>query len=464
MRTIFVLMLFVGLAYAQGIPQAGTDPGAAGPDEIPVFLPGGEQAGPTLPSQRGIGPVFSNNRLMRIRPYVGINAIYDTGIAPLATDADGNLVRRNLYGGILSFGAVGSRAYRRSLLNLRYAGNIRHYPQSTFLTATNHRFSLGFNHALSQKWTFNSANRAGILTNAFMGAFGLPLDEDDDIDDLEEEPFDNRVIFLTTNQSVTYRKSVRTSFTGGGGAFSRQRRSRALASINGVNALGSVAYRTSARSTIGGTYFFNQFNFSGAYGGTNMHSASLEFGHQLSPRTQLSLNVGGSRIESQSLQRVALDPILASLLGRPDGVEATYRLNHLPTFGASISHRRNSWNLNAGARRRVNPGNGLILTNMRTSYRGGVSYTGIDRWTFRASGGYTQMQGLFGATRRFENYNARIGMTYRIGGGLTWTSGVMARRFIVDESRAMNPLFQRTQYRLQTGLRWSPSDVPVPFF
>lgn len=459
MRIILAAILLAGMGFAQV-----ADPVPTGPDDIPVYLPGGDEAGPTLPSRRGIGPVFANERLMRIRPYVGVNAIYDSGLTPIVTDEAGNLINRGAYGMTLNFGAVGSKAYRHSLLNLSYQGSLRHYPRSRFLTGTNHVAAIGFNHMFSRRLSLISNNSAGIRSNSFMGTFGRSLLDEVDDEVPVDDVFNNPVIYASTMQQLVYQKSARTSFSAGGGGFLQQRRSNALVSVRGGSVTGGAQYRLSARKTIGTTYGFNQFFFSGSYGGSNVHNLSVEYGHQIARRTEITLSAGGARVESQALRSVPLDPILAALLGRSTGVEATYRKNYLPLFGASLSHSRRASNFYVNANRSINPGNGLVLTSRRTIVGGGYSYTGIRRWTFRASAGYSEFQGLLGTARSFRSYRGSVGATFRLGHGLSWTTGVSARRMLVDEDFSGDARFLRTQYRVSTGIRWSPDGVPVPFF
>ncbi|MCW5962701.1 MAG: hypothetical protein KIT83_01575 [Bryobacterales bacterium] len=440
------------------------DPGSPAPDEIPIYLPGGDEAGPTLPSQRGFGPIYSQNRLMRLSPYIGVSGIYDTGLSPIITDTEGNLLRRDAYGMRFNFGVVGSRAYRRSMLNLAYNGNVTHYPNIPFLTMSNHRMNVGFNHSISRKLTFQSTNAGMITNNAFNGAFGGPLGSGLLDGSTDSEVFNTPIFGVFTQQQITYQKTVRFGVNLGGGGFSQRRRSGALVSVNGVSALGSAFYRLSAKTTLGGSYNFGQFFFSNSYGGTNFHTASVELAHRPTKRSQVSLALGGTRIESQSLRRVPLDPLLASLLGRPFGIEAVYRKNYLPSFQFGASQALRYWTFSANASRMVNPGNGLVLTNQRTSAVAGVTFSGIRRFTLNVNANYNEMQGLVGNVRKFRSYGSNVGATYSLARGLSWTSSFGARKFDVGDLGVSNPLFGRTQYRVMTGLRWSPSDIPVPFF
>ncbi len=456
-RLVLLAFLAVLLAFAQ-------DPGAPAPDEIPVYLPGGDEAGPSLPSQRGIGPIFSQGRLMRLSPYVGVQAIYDTGLAPLVTDASGNLLNRNAYGMMLNFGVAGSRPFRRSLLNLGYNGNVTHFPNLQSITMSNHRGSVDFSHSISRKLTYQTSNGALISNNAFANAFAIPGGITDTVLDPSTEVFNTPIYGLSSNHQMVIQRTVRFGVTLGGGVFSNFRRNNALVSVNGVNAIGSAQYRLSARTTIGGTYNFGQFFFNNSYGGTNFHQASFEWAYRPTKRSEIGIGIGGSRIESQALRRISFDPLIAALLGRPFGVEAIYRKNYLPSFQFRASHSLRSVSFNANAQRTVNPGNGLVLTNQMTSAGAGITYSGFRRLSFNGSGNYTEMNGLLGTVGKFRSYGVNIGSSYRVGRGLSFVTSFGARRFDLGNRGALDPRFDRIQYRVATGLQWSPSPVPVPFF
>lgn len=461
MKILFYALLLASLGLAQ---TADTGVGTGAPDEIPVYLPGGDEAGPTLPSRRGIDPVYNRERLMKIRPFLGIQGVYDTGLTPVVTDENGNLLNEGAYGAEFRFGATGSRAFRHSLVSLRYLGNLRHYPDLPFLSTTNHMLDLGFQHMFSRKLSLNSTNRAGLRNDAFMGQIGGFSASGDSGLVPTDDVFNNPVLYLNTNQQLVYQKSVRLSFSGGGGGFIQRRRSNALVSVEGAQATGGIAYRLNSRKTLGVNYGFNQFNFNGGYGGSDIHMLSVEYAHQFARRTSVTLTIGGSRIESQSLQRVELDPILAELLGQSSGTEAVHRKNYLPTYGASFRHGFRSGSFDISGNRSVTPGNGLMLTSVRTNFGGAYHFTGVRRWTFSVSANYSELNGLKGAMSRFRTYRAGTAATFRIGNGLSWNTSVSARKFILDETYQSGSRFDRPQYRVSTGINWSPDDLPMPFF
>lgn len=462
MKILFYILLLASLGLAQTADTDVVD--TVAPDEIPVYLPGGDEAGPTLPSRRGIDPVYNRERLMKIRPFLGIQGVYDTGLTPVVTDENGNLLNEGAYGAEFRFGVAGSRAFRHSLVNLRYSGNLRHYPDLPFMSTTNHMMELGFQHMFSRRLSLNSVNQAGLRNDGFMGQLGGFASTGDSALLPTDDMFNNPVLYANTNQQLVYQKSARLSFSGGGGGFTQRRRSNALVSVQGAQAAGGIAYRLNSRKTLGLNYGFNQFNFNGGYGGSGIHMLSVEYAHQFARRTSVTLTIGGSRVESQSLQRVVLDPVLAELLGQSAGTEAVYRKNYLPTYGASFRHGFRSGTFQASGSRSVTPGNGLMLTSVRTNYSSSYHFTGIRRWTLSLSGNYSELNGLKGAVSRFTTFQGGMGVTYKIANGLSWSSSLTARKFILDEIYQGSSRFDRPQYRVSTGINWSPDDLPMRFF
>jgi len=408
--------------------------------------------------------IYSNNRLMKLSPFVGVNAIYDTGLSPIVSNADGNIVRRSAVGSSLAFGISGSRPYRRSLLSLGYSGNLTHYPNIDTLTFFNQSLNLGFSHAVSRKLRFESINSGQMMNNALGLGFGMQTGLDFTTDSTNGEVFNSPTYSLMTQQQITYQKSVRLGITLGGGGFTTFRRSSALVGVKGATATGTAFYRLSARTTLGGNYNFGQFNFANSSGTTNFHTVGVELSHKFTRRSEVALSVGATRVESQSLRRVPFDPLLALLFGRPFGVESIYQKNYIPNFQFRVSQGTRSWNFSAEARRVMNQGNGLVLGNMMTAVGGRASYTGIRKATFSVSGEYSELKGFLGTVRGFRGYSGTVSGTYNLGRGLSWTAGFSARQFDVGDAGINNPLFSRTQYRVMTGLRWSPSSVPIPFF
>ena len=452
-----------GQAPSQGQSQAESAAPPATASEIPVYLPGGDEAGPTLPTQRGIGAIRSSEGLFQIAPYLGVNGIYDTGLAPFSTNESGQFLSRSAGGVEATFGVTGSRAYRHTLLNIAYRGGYSHYPRVPYLSNTNHRGTIQVNHEMSRRLQLNSQNSFGYLSNSFFSNYGFSgYDRPNDTTPINEF-FNNPVLFLETSQMFTYQKSARTSFTGGGGATSHWRRSSALAGMRALNALGNYAYRLTRRQTIGATYSFNQFFFTNQYGGSNVHNVGLEYSAQLSRTVTATLSGGGSRVESQSLQTVKVDPLIEALFGTSGGIEAVYRRNYLPTFSGSISYARQRWGANASVSRAINPGNGIVLTNRNTTADAGIRYS-ARRWSARAGVAYSKMRGLKLDTGDFTSVGGNAGITIQVARGFSWVNDVSLRRFGGGDSLISNGFPSRSQVRVTTGIIWTPSEFPLPLF
>jgi hypothetical protein len=442
--------------------QSGSSSGSAA-DDIPVYLPGGEEAGPTLASQRGIRPIRSAGGLFRIAPYIGIEAIYDTGLAPLALGTDGAFPKQGAAGVNANFGVTGSRVYRQSMLTLAYQGGYTHYPRIEFLSNSNHTGVLGVNHAFSRRLQLNSSNSFGYMNNAFMMGFGFAGYTPPGATSPVDEFFNTPIFFANTNQILSYQKSARWSFSGGGGGAIQRRRSSALVGVTTVNALGNTSFRMTRRQTIGVTYSFNQFFFTNQYGGSNVHNLMVEYGAQPTRTVNLSLSVGGARVESQSLRVVQVDPLIAALFGTTSGIEALYRKNYLPTLQAQIAYTRRQWTFDASAGRTINPGNGIVLTNRNTFVNAGLRYS-TRKWNAGLMAGYNEMTGIKLDDINFVSYSTTASFGLVLARGISWTSSVSYREFGGDRSAISNAFPNREQYRVSTGIYWSPSAFPLPLF
>jgi hypothetical protein len=278
-----------------------------------------------------------------------------------------------------------------------------------------------------------------------------------------DEFFNSPVLFGTTTQILTYQKSARLSFAAGGGGSMQRRRSNALVGVTAINAIGNTSFRLSSRQTIGVSYNFNQFFFTNQYGGSNVHNVMLEYGVQPSRTVTVSLAAGGARVESQSLIRVQVDPLIAALFGTTSGIEAAYRRNYLPTFQGEIRYSRRRWSTTLSGGRMINPGNGIVLTNSNTFVNASLRYS-ARRWNAGLSSGYSKMAGLKLDNADFSSARATAGFTVILSHGFSWSNSVSLRRFGGDGSGLSNSFRDREQYRISTGFYWSPSAFPLPLF
>jgi hypothetical protein len=452
-----------GYAWGQQTGDTQSSPPASTADEIPVYLPGGEEAGPTLPSQRGVGAIRNEAGLFRIAPFIGIDMLYDTGLAPLTLRPDGTFPSQGAAGVSARFGVAGTRAYRQSVLTLSYNGNYTHYPRFEALSLSNHNGTIGVNHAFSRRLQLNSVNGFGYMNNSFFGAQGFvgytPPGSAAPVDEF----FNTPVFFGTTTQILTYQKSARLSFAAGGGGNIQRRRSNALVGVTGLNALGSTSFRISRRQTIGISYNFNQFNFTNQYGGSNVHNVMVEYGAQPTRTVNVSLAVGAARVESQALVSVQVDPLIAALFGTTSGIEASYRRNYLPTFQGEIGYSKRRWSASVSGGRMINAGNGIVLTNSNSFVNAALRYS-ARRWSAGLNGGYSEMVGLKLDNANFSSVAATAGFSVNLARGFSWSNSVSLRRFGGEGSGFSSAFQNREQFQATSGFYWSPSEFPLPLF
>lgn len=444
-------------------PAGASQPAPPSENEIPVYLPGGDEAGPTLPSQRGIGAVRSGEGLFRLTPYIGASGIYDTGLAPLTRTETGAFPDRSAAGLELSFGVTGSRVFRRTLLNLMYRGGYSHYPNIPYLSHSNHEGALGINHSFTRRLQLHSNNTFGWMNNSFFSNFGFQGYDPSGSVIPSNEFFNTPVLFGQTTQILSYQKTARLSFSGGGGGSTYWRRSGALASVKTAMAQGNTSYRLSRRQTVGVTYMFNQFFFTNQYGGSDIHNLSIEYANDLTRTVSLALALGGARVESQSIERVEVDPIIAALFGTTGGLRASYRLSYLPTFHGALRYSKRRWSADVSGGRSVNSGNGIVLTNRTTTAGASVRYNS-QRWNAGGGVHYDEMTSIKLDNTNYRSYSGDVGFSVILARGFSWANTFSVRRYGGAGSIISHTFLDRNQYRVTTGIFWSPSSFPLPLF
>src|SRR5207245_823029 len=111
-------------------------------------------------------------------------------------------------------------------------------------------------------------------------------------------------------------------------------------------------------------YDFTHFEFTRAFGATDIHAARLLVASRLSPSVELSLTGGASRVETLHLVQVAVDPDVAAITGQTTGINASYKVRYVPTIQARLSKKLTRSLLAFSYERAVSPGNGVYLTSI----------------------------------------------------------------------------------------------------
>jgi hypothetical protein len=360
----------------------------------------------------------------------------------------------------LSGGVSGVHSWKHTMVGLDYRGSFRHYSQKTFYDGTDQSLMLGVTQELSKHATLALRESAGLFSRDY-GLLGLPQTVPFDPSSSyipTTDFFDNRTIYASTQADLTFQKSRRLSFDIGGDGFVARRRSTALYGVTGAAARGDLQYRTSRRTTIGAGYTYTHYDFTRVFSGTDVHSFVGSYAVRFNRWTEFTAYAGALRAETKFIQTVAVDPVVAALLGGQSvGSVIVHRVDWMPTANARLSRTFEKGVLYVGGAHTVTPGNGLFLSSRVTTVMGGYAYTGLRRWSFNTEVSTNRARAISNVTGNYNNNSGSLTVSRQISGALHALTSFSARRY---DSPSF-PNFQRTIYTARVGIGFSPGDVPL---
>jgi hypothetical protein len=415
-----------------------------------------EYQGPTILS-RGLGTAIQGGgALLRLRPFLSVTGVYDNGLTPVAVDASGRIPQEDLFGADVQFGVYGYRGWRHSLLGLDYRGSVRHYTRRSYFDGSDHNLVLGFTHQPTRRLAFSFREAAGTSSRSYGIYSGYTYFDPAFADVPANDLFNGRVYYASTLGDLTFMKSQRLSFNLGGTGLVVRRRSKALIGVTGATARGDIQYRLGRTAAVGVDYDFTHYEFTNAFGASDIHTAALNLSFRLGRSWDLGLRGGGARVETLGLRRVAVDPIVAAIIGRFTGIEAVYRLNYVPAAHARLSRafRRSTLSFNASTG--VSPGNGIYLTSRNQNANFSYSHTAFRRWNFGLSGGYSNYSSLSQAIGKYQNYNAGAGFACQVNTWMHIVGRYDARRYDIRETT-----YRRIMHSASLGIAFSPGELPL---
>jgi len=409
----------------------------------------------------GAGNIGSvNGEQVDLRLYADLSGVVDTGLQPFSVDSSGNLLRvAPLYGEQLSLGAYGTHNWRQASIGLDYTGNFFHYNNNSSYDGDTQNLMLGFTYQESRHLSFDLREIAGTSTLGFgaPGFYGISAVPSDVV---VNQPttllFDSPTYWGQSGVDVNYIASARTIFTVGGDGYVVRREASALAGLNGYTFRGSIQHRLTKTRTLGITYQRMHYEFPPAFGQSDIDMAIGFFNTSLGRRWIFTVSAGMFHSEVKGLEQVALDPVVAALLGQSTGIRAFYRSDIYPNGEASLSGRFKTSTITFTYRQTVVPGNGVYLTSRSRYALGSYSYTGIHKLNLGVSGGYTTLESIGQVIQQYSHRMADAGFTYGIG-RMFHIIGRYDLRY--QEVDVYNTL--RTSYRATLGIAFSPGNIPL---
>jgi hypothetical protein len=417
-----------------------------------------QYAGPAILS-RGDAPAAMAAPQISFRPFIEVSGVYDTGLAGVAVNDQGELASTTAEGVELAFGISGSHSWRHTQLGLDYRGDVRRYNQATNYDSTDHSLLLGIKHQFTRHILLNLRESAGMFSQND-GLLGLPQTVPFDPSQSfipTTDFFDNRTIYGSTQADLIIQKSSRLSFDFGGSGFLTRRRSSALYGVTGAEARADVQYRISRRTTIGGNYSYTHYSFTGIFSSTDMHGANATFATQFARRLELSGYAGAARVETKFIQTVPVDPAITAILGITEGTRVAYSVRYIPTLSVRLSQTLSRGVLYLAGGHSVTPGNGLFLTSSVTNISGGYSYTGLRRWSFNAQAGYNDSESIGNVIGRYKDLDASVTASRQVSRSIHAIFGFTARKYESGDFSQYN----RVVYMARVGVGFTPGDVPL---
>jgi hypothetical protein len=396
-------------------------------------------------------------KLLDFRYYVDVTGIYDSGLVPLTTNAQGNLIDvGGAYGVETGFGVVGSRRWKRDRLSLEYKGAYRQYSVSNLIQGLDQFLNLAYSRQVTRRLILDLKDTAGTVSLA-NGAFSyLPLSNTDLFAIPANELFDIRTNFVQSRVDLTWQQNARLSFGIGGEGFVVRRSSLALAGLDGYDARANVAYRLSSRQTVSGDYNYTYYDFQRAFGDSKLQSVSLGYSIGLSRKWDFSLRGGGIRIDSLGITQVAIDPAIAAIVGQTFADVTYKRVVYAPLGEARVMRRFDRSSLTLDYSMGASPGNGVYLTSRQTAGTVGYSYNGVRRWTFALNSGYTELSSVGQTLGKYTNLQGGTGVTYRVG-----RETHIQFRYDYRHYTTQNNIYQKDSNRVSLGLAFSPGETPL---
>jgi hypothetical protein len=415
-----------------------------------------EYGGPAILSRGATSSLLTPPKNIRFKPYLLMNASYDTGITPVSLNTTGQIPNQASIGGDAEVGLGGYHRWKTVTLGVDYRGDYHHYAKNTYFNGTEQFLSIAFTKQATHRLSYTLRESAGIFSRNLSAVTASQLIDPNFSNLPNNEFFDGRTQYLNTMADLTYHKTARLSFNLGADAFIIRRRSSALYGVTGYRVRGDMVRRTSRTATSGVAYDFTHYEFTKGFGGSDIHNVQLVQSFRLGRYWELSARAGGSRVETLGLTRVDIDPVIAAIIGRSTGVEVFYRVNWVPSAEATLTRSFRYASLVFHYNRGVTPGNGLYLTSRQQSATSNFSYTGIRKLNLGVQAGYSSLGSLTQTIGNSSGFTGGGGLTYNITRAFYFVSRYDYRHYDVELST-----FKRNSHRATIGFGFSPGEVPL---
>ncbi len=416
-----------------------------------------EYRGPAILSRGWSAITGSVAEQLRLRPFVSVQGIYDTGLTAVTVTPSGEIPQHGYYGVSAFFGVSGFHRARRTLVGLEYRGSLRQYSRNTSHDGFDSILTLNVAHRATSRVTVLAACAAASYSRSFFLPGVDSAFYSSELTDLAGEGFfDARTNAVIGSGRVVYQASARTSFSLGGSGFTARRHSQALVGVQGYQAGGDAVYRLSRYQTIGVDYSFRHYEYRNYFGATDAHGAALNYATQMGRHWTFGLRAGGYFVDVSRLQRVPVDPVVAVIIGQSMAISTLYKQFYVPHIEGNLTRQFRRATFRLAYTRGLSAGNEIYMTSSSEHATAAYTYHGWRRWSGMVSVSAFTRRALVQDIGRYRGYRGTAGVSHRLGHGLSLTAHVGARRYEMHSSG-----FSRVSYSLAAGLAFSPGEIPL---
>ena len=415
--------------------------------------------GPSILGRGGPTSGMRGTEKVPIRVQASINGTYDSNILGFSVDSNGNF-NPVASAGITAFiGASGRKAWRRSFLGLDYSGDYNHFARQSFYNGTNHQLNLALGTQIGQKLQIITQIGAG-TSNRFLGGQGVfQASELEFLAAPTAELFDSRTYFIGNSTSATYSLNGRQSVRVSANASSVRRRARSLVDLQVYGASADFVQRLSRSTSLGVSYSFSHFDFTKVFGESDIHTIGSHISRKVGRDLHFAAGLTGTKQSTVGVRSVALDPVLAALLGRGTGTEVFDSNNLLYGYMLTAERRLRRSNATISAQRAVTPGNGFFLTSINRSVIASLTHSLSRDVSFGANFGHNELSSLGFASGDFKGWTGGANVTYKLTESLGLNAQYNWRTFDLQQTT-----FGRTGYRVSLGITYFPQQGPAGLF
>jgi hypothetical protein len=386
-----------------------------------------------------------------LAPSVQISGVYDSGMNGIVIDSQGGIRSAAAAGVQTSFGLNGQWALRHASVSLSYFGSVTRHLSSAAYDSSSQSMSLGYTRRLNRHTSVSVKSVASAYSRSFAQA-GLGSGYTPAID-----IYGNRASMVNAQAALMVQKTARLSFSVAGNGGITHQTSGMVYDIKSAGVTAEAQYRLGRRATAGASYSFSQYMYPGSFSSTNYHSVSGNYALTLSPRMEFSVSGGYLRSESQFLESVPLDPILAYLLGFRSTMILNHQIRNLPSGGMRLSRKFSQGTADISAGYSVTPGNGIFLASVSSYVSASYSYTGLRAWNLSAGGSYSKAKSLGTSLGYYGTSGANISASRQIS---RYVHAVASFSTIQYSSGSIS-YYNRLIYQASFGLGFAPGNIPL---